>query len=198
MDIVGVTRYLTLEITEQAYRQAAFPMASPDHGLITWHRPDPRAIIPLDSLHIPRRLLRSLKHEPFDVTYDHDFAAVMLGCAENRPVWISREFHETYGALYREGKAHSVEVLRRRRLVGGLYGVHLGGAFFAESMFHRVTNASKIALIRLVQRLRERDFALLDVQYLTPHLARFGAVEIPHREYIRRLRHALSRSCSFP
>jgi leucyl/phenylalanyl-tRNA--protein transferase len=197
MDIVGVTTKLTVDMTEEAYRLAVFPMASPEHGLITWHCPDPRAILPLESLHVPRRLLRSLRRERFEVTFDHDFAAVMRGCAESRPVWIGPEFHEVYGELHREGKAHSVEVSRGGRLVGGLYGVHLGGAFFAESMFHRATDASKVALIRLVQRLCERDFALLDVQYLTPHLARFGAVEIPHREYVRRLRRALSLHCAF-
>jgi leucyl/phenylalanyl-tRNA--protein transferase len=198
MDIVGVTRNLTVEMTEQAYRRAVFPMAAPEHGLVTWQCPDPRAIIPLDALHVPRRLLRSLKRVRFVITFDRQFAAVMRGCAEGRPVWIGQEFHGVYRELHREGKAHSVEVLCDEHLVGGLYGVHLGGAFFAESMFHRVTDASKLALVRLVQKLCERGFTLLDVQYLTPHLARFGAVEIPHREYVRSLERALAHSCSFP
>jgi leucyl/phenylalanyl-tRNA--protein transferase len=198
MDVVGVTRELTVELVERAYRQAVFPMAAPEHGLFTWHCPDPRALIPLDGFHVPRRLLRFLKNEPFTVTFDRDFAAVMRHCAEGRPVWISAEFHRVYGKLHRLGKAHSVEVRHGERLVGGLYGVHLGGAFFAESMFHRVTNASKAALVHLVERLRKRKFALLEVQYLTPHLEQFGTITVPHRDYVRRLREALAQDRPFP
>jgi leucyl/phenylalanyl-tRNA--protein transferase len=122
----------------------------------------------------------------------------MRGCAAGRPVWIGREFFHVYGQLHRRGQAHSVEVWQEERLVGGLYGVHLGGAFFAESKFHRVTDASKVAVVHLAQRLRERGFRLLEVQYLTEHLAQFGTMEISDAEYMRRLREALAADCVFP
>ena len=197
MDIVGVTREITLDVIERAYRNGVFPMAAPEHGVITWHRPDPRAILPLDALHVPRRLARTLRQGGFTISFDRDFAGVMRGCAEGRPVWISEEFHGLYGELHRLGKAHSVEVWSGQRLVGGAYGVHLGGAFFAESKFHRQRDASKVAVVSLATHLHERGFALLEVQYLTPHLAQFGVVTIPDREYAHRLRHALSLSCAF-
>ena len=122
----------------------------------------------------------------------------MRGCGEGRPVWISPDFHRIYGVLFRQGKAHSVEVWVEERLVGGCYGVHLGGAFFAESKFHRERDASKVAVASLVARLRERGFALLEVQYLTEHLAQFGTLEISDRQYARRLRQALALDCTFP
>lgn len=191
MDIVGVTREITADLVERAYRTAVFPMAAPEHGVITWHRPDPRAIIPLDTFHIPRRLARTIRSNRFDVTFDRDFPAVMRGCAEGRPVWISDDFHRVYGELHRQGKAHSVEVWSGERLVGGLYGVHLGGAFFAESKFHRARDASKVAVATLATRLSDRGFILLEVQYLTDHLAQFGAITISDREYARLLTSAL-------
>ena len=119
----------------------------------------------------------------------------MAACAEGRPAWISAEFQTVYGELHARGKAHSVEVWVDGLLAGGVYGVHLGGAFFAESKFHRVTDMSKVALAHLVSRLRERGFALLEVQYLTKHLAQFGVVEVPHREYMRQLSLALELEC---
>jgi leucyl/phenylalanyl-tRNA---protein transferase len=198
MDVVAVTREMTVELVEQAYRSGVFPMAAPEHDVITWHRPDPRAIIPLEAFHLSRRLARTLRSGRFRVTFDQDFAGVMDGCAEGRPVWISADFRRIYGALFRQGKAHSVEVWSDARLVGGLYGVHLGGAFFAESKFHRERDASKVAVASLVARLRERGFALLEVQYLTEHLAQFGTLEIGDRQYTRRLRQALALSCTFP
>ena len=155
------------------------------------------AILPLDSFHVSRSLARSLRRGGFEVTFDHDFDGVMAACAERKPTWISDEFRTVYGALHRAGKAHSVEVWVDGGLAGGVYGVHLGGAFFAESKFHRVTDMSKIALTQLVWRLRERGFALLEVQYLTDHLAQFGVVELSHREYLRRLELALELDCSF-
>ena len=133
----------------------------------------------------------------FTVTYDQAFTDVMRGCANRRPTWISGEFLRGYTALHRLGEAHSVEVWHQGRLAGGTYGVHLGGAFFAESKFHTVTDASKVALAKLVERLNERGFALLEVQYLTEHLAQFGVVEIPHAEYMRRLEAALKLKCDF-
>jgi len=131
------------------------------------------------------------------VTFDRDFAGVIASCAERKPTWISEEFFTVYGALHRAGKAHSVEVWVDGALAGGVYGVCLGAAFFAESKFHRVTDMSKVALAHLVWRLRERGFMLLEVQYRTEHLAQFGVVEIPHKEYLGRLRAALEIPRSF-
>jgi leucyl/phenylalanyl-tRNA--protein transferase len=196
-DLVGVTRRLSIDRVVEAYRTGAFPMAVPEAGVVTWHHPDSRAVIPLDAFHVPRRLRRTLRQGRFEVTFDTAFSRVMRGCAAGRPVWIGPEFYTVYGALHRRGQAHSVEVWREGKLVGGLYGVHLGGAFFAESKFHRVTDASKVALVHLAQRLRERGFRLLEVQYLTEHLAQFGTVTISDEEYLRRLQDALSVERSF-
>jgi leucyl/phenylalanyl-tRNA--protein transferase len=197
MDIVGVTREITADLAERAYRTGVFPMAAPEHGVITWHRPDPRAIIPLDAFHVPRRLARTIRSRRFEVSFDRDFPAVMRGCAEGRPVWISDDFHRIYGELHGQGKAHSVEVWSGAYLVGGLYGVHLGAAFFAESKFHRERDASKVALATLATHLREKGFTLIEVQYLTVHLAQFGTVTVPDREYVRLLRAALAVERSF-
>jgi leucyl/phenylalanyl-tRNA--protein transferase len=133
------------------------------------------------------------------VTVDRDFAGVMRACADARAegTWISETILESYQALHRLGLAHSVEVCRDNRLVGGLYGVHLGGAFFGESMFHRETHASKVALVALVDRLRRRGFSLLDTQWVTPHLEQFGAIEISRAEYLKRLKKALAKECPF-
>ena len=196
-DIVGVTREITLELVEQAYRHAVFPMAAPEYEVFTWHRPDPRAIIPLDGFHIPRRLRRTLRSNRFEVTFDTAFRRVMRGCAAGRPVWIGKEFFDLYGRLHHLGKAHSVEVWREGHLAGGLYGVHLGAAFFAESKFHRDRDASKVALASLLLHLRDQGFDLLEVQYLTSHLAQFVPMTIPDREYVRRLSRALERDCPF-
>ena len=181
-----------------AYRHGIFPMADELSGDTLWFRPDPRAIIPLDGFHVSRSLARERRRGTFEVRVDADFTGVMRGCAD-RPegTWISPRFVEVYGALHEAGMAHSVEAWREGRLVGGTYGLALGGAFMAESMFHRETDASKVALAALVVRLRERGFALLDVQYLTPHLESLGAVEITRREYERRLEQALALDCSF-
>lgn len=183
-------------ILEHAYRNACFPMPNWT-GRLGWYRPDPRAILPLDKFHASRSLLRKLKNNYFQVTYDQDFKGVMLGCAARKDTWINDEFLRVYSAMHELGKAHSVEVWRSGELVGGTYGVHLGGAFFAESKFHTATDASKVALAKLVERLRARGFALLEVQYLTAHLAQFGVVEIPDSEYVRRLEAALKLTCAF-
>jgi leucyl/phenylalanyl-tRNA--protein transferase len=196
-DIVGITRHLSLERVVDAYAAGVFPMAVPEARVVTWHRPDPRAVIPLDAFHVPRRLARTLRQGRFEVTFDKAFADVMRGCAAGRPVWIGPEFHRVYGELHRRGQAHSVEVWLAGELVGGLYGVHLGGAFCAESKFHRATDASKVAVASLIHRLNERGFLLLEVQYLTEHLAQFGTVEIPDEEYQRRLREALAVTRTF-
>jgi len=169
-------------------------------GDIGWFSPDPRGILPLDTFHVPSRLARVIRQGQFDVTVDRAFEAVMRACAE-RPdegTWISDEILQSYVAIHRLGLAHSVEVRLDGALVGGLYGVHLGGAFFGESMFHRVTDASKVALAGLVDRLRSAGFRLLDVQWVTPHLARFGAIELPRSDYLARLKAAVDRDCRFP
>ncbi len=183
---------------EFAYRRGVFPMYDPRTGEMLWFQPDPRAIIPLDGFHISRSLAKTLRQGRFEVRFDTDFVGVMRGCADREEeTWISEDFIEVYGALHRQGKAHSVEVLCNGVLVGGTYGVALGGAFMAESMFHYETDASKVALAALVERLNARGYTLLDVQYLTPHLQSLGAIEIPHRVYYDRLRRALRLNCTF-
>lgn len=182
----------------RAYREGIFPMAV-EGGEIAWFSPDPRGIIPLEAFHRSARLARVIRSGRFETAVDRDFEGVMRACAlrPGEGTWISEEIVQSYVTLHRLGIAHSVEVWREDRLVGGLYGVHLGGAFFGESMFHRETDASKVALAELVDRLTRRGFRLLDVQWLTPHLAQFGAVEIPRRQYLVRLRQALEVECAF-
>ncbi len=188
---------LTPELVLQAYSVGAFPMADPD-GEIGWYSPNPRAIIPLDRFHVPRTVRQLIRRGGFEVRVNTAFGEVIAACAD-RPegTWISDEIIAVYRMLHRRGYAHSVESWHGGKLAGGLYGVTLGGAFFGESMFTRVTGASKVALAALVERLRARSFVLLDTQWSTPHLARFGAVEIPRREYLRRLRAALARPRRF-
>jgi leucyl/phenylalanyl-tRNA--protein transferase len=177
-----------------AYSQGIFPMAQPD-GEIYWYDPDPRAIIPLDSFHLPRTLARRIRKGGFEMRVDTDFRAVITACAEPAPgretTWISPEIIDTYCELHDLGFAHSVETWIDGELAGGLYGVTLGGLFAGESMFSRATDASKIALVYLVERLNKRNFRLLDIQFMTDHLRRFGAIEIPRRQYKRYLEKAL-------
>lgn len=183
---------------EFAYKRGVFPMYHDEIDELRWYMPDPRAILPLDGFHTSRSLAKTIRQGVFEARYDTDFEGVMRGCADREEgTWISEEFIALYGELHRMGKAHSVETWRDGRLVGGTYGVSLGGAFMAESMFHRETDASKVALHALVSRLNERGYALLDVQYVTPHLQSLGAIEIPHREYYARLRRALRLPCKF-
>lgn len=170
-----------------AYIHGIFPMADPATGEIWWFRPDPRAILPIHGMHVSRSLRRVLRSGRFDVTVDRDFEAVMRGCADREETWISEDLIRAYTELHRMGYAHSVEAWRGGRLVGGVYGVSIGAAFMAESMFHRETDASKVALHALVTRLAEKDYELLDVQYQTPHLASLGVIEISLAEYLRRL-----------
>jgi leucyl/phenylalanyl-tRNA---protein transferase len=181
-----------------AYASGWFPMGD-DDGQIRWYSPDPRGVIPLDHFHLPRRLARTIRQQRFDIRIDTAFRAVVTACAEDREegTWITREIIDSYTALHERGLAHSVEVWQDERLVGGLYGVSLRAAFFGESMFHHVTDASKVALAALVDRLRDRGFRLLDVQWVTPHLERFGALEIPRRQYLRRLAQALDAEARF-
>ncbi len=182
----------------RAYREGRFPMGL-DGGEIGWFSPDPRGILPLDTFHVPARLQRVLRQGLFEIRIDPSFEAVMRACAARRGdgTWINAEILASYLALHRLGLAHSVEVWMEGGLAGGLYGVHLGGAFFGESMFHRAPNASKIALVALADRLTRRGFLLLDTQWVTSHLEQFGAVEIPRRQYLRLLAAALEKPCDF-
>lgn len=181
-----------------AYQQGVFPMGMED-GSIGWFSPDPRGIIPLETFHVPARLQRVMRSGRFATTVNRDFEGVMRACAANREdgTWMTEELLRAYVGLHALGLAHSVEVWRADRLVGGLYGVHLGGAFFGESMFHTETDASKVALVTLVERMRARGFTLLDIQWVTPHLERFGAIEIPRGEYLTQLANALELDCRF-
>lgn len=180
-----------------AYRQGVFPMGYPGRRMITWHRPKTRAILPLEELHISKSLQRTLKKHAFRVSYDEAFLEVMRGCAERKQTWITRDIFRVYQQLQMMGQAHSVEVWVDEQLAGGVYGVHIGGAFFAESKFHRVTDMSKVALVHLAQRLRERGFGLLEVQYLTDHLSQFGVREVEDAEYVKMLDAALKLDCKF-
>jgi leucyl/phenylalanyl-tRNA---protein transferase len=188
---------LPVPVLRAAYMDGWFPMGEQGTRLIEWFSPDPRGILPLTRFHVPARLDRTVRAGRFDIRIDTAFAEVMDRCAERDDTWISDVIRETYQAMHAEGEAHSVECWREGHLVGGLYGVALGGAFFGESMFHIDTDASKVALVALVDRLRERDFALLDLQWVTPHLAQFGATEIRRGPYLQLLRQALARRCRF-
>ncbi|MHC5108315.1 MAG: leucyl/phenylalanyl-tRNA--protein transferase [Planctomycetota bacterium] len=180
-----------------AYAVGIFPMAD-DNGELRWLAPDPRAVIELDRFKTSRSLRAAVRRQLFKVRVNTAFEQVICSCAE-RPegTWISPEIFEAYCRLHELGFAHSVESWQHGQLVGGLYGVSLGGAFFGESMFHRVTDASKVALVALVERMKERGFVLLDIQFTTEHLQRFGAVEIPRFEYERRVAAAVRLQRSF-
>ena len=194
---------LTPEILLAAYAAGVFPMAeSADDPELFWVDPRRRGILPLDAFHVPRRLRRVVRQTVFDIRCDSAFEDVMLGCAEaseKRPnTWINDKIVQLYAALFARGAAHSVECWQQGVLVGGLYGVSLGAAFFGESMFSRENDASKVALVHLVARLRIGGFRLLDTQFLTPHLARFGGIEITRTRYHRLLADALSYRAVFP
>lgn len=183
------------EVLVQAYAQGYFPMGDGRNGAIQWYTADPRAILPLDAFHVPRRLRRALRQAGFAFTRDTDFEAVIRGCAGRESTWISESIVRSYLSLHQAGFAHSVETRLEGELVGGLYGVHLGGVFFGESMFHRVPNASKAALVHLVEHLRERGFRMLEIQMITPLTEQFGAVHVSREEYAGRLREALLADC---
>ncbi|HTZ34728.1 MAG TPA: leucyl/phenylalanyl-tRNA--protein transferase [Stellaceae bacterium] len=194
---------LTPEMLLRAYRSGIFPMAeSADDPDLFWVDPKRRGILPLDAFHLPRRLRRVVRQGRFAIRVDSDFAATLAGCAEateKRPnTWINAEIVRLYAALFAAGAAHSVEAWRDGTLAGGLYGVSIGGAFFGESMFSRVADASKVALVHLVALLRQGGFRLLDLQFVTPHLAQFGAIEVPRAEYRRLLAEALGYRAVFP
>ena len=184
------------ELLLEAYAAGIFPMGMPN-GEIHWYSPDPRGIIPLENFHTPRGLRRTLKLPEWELRIDSDFGAVLAGCAAREDTWITEFIAQSYAQLFDSGHAHSVEIWRDGILAGGLYGVALGGAFFGESMFHHVTDASKVALWHLVQLLRKNGFTLLDTQWSTPHLEQFGAIEIPRSQYLSRLRAALRQKAIF-
>ena len=193
---------ITPEILLRAYACGIFPMAeSADDPVIHWIDPRKRGVLLPGSFHLPRSLAKTVRQGRFDIRFDTAFPAVLDGCAEPAPgrrqTWINRPIRDLYLALFRMGHAHSVETWREDRLVGGLYGVSLGGAFFGESMFSRETDASKVALVHLWERLMLGGYRLLDTQFLTEHLARFGAAEIGRAQYHRLLEEALSASASF-
>jgi len=183
----------------EAYASGWFPMAIAP-GEIRWYSPDPRGIIPLDTFHVPRRLARALRARAFEIRLDTAFRDVIVACSDRENAdgnWIDGAIIESYCNLFAEGHAHSVEAWQDGALVGGLYGVALGGAFFGESMFHRVADASKAALVALVDRLHARGYTLLDTQWVTHHLRQFGAIEIPRRRYLRLLDDALRVETAF-
>jgi leucyl/phenylalanyl-tRNA--protein transferase len=189
---------LTPEILLNAYAQGLFPMAERrDDPTLYWVSPEKRGVIPLDGFHVPRRLARTLRNRRYRLTTDRAFVEVMRGCAKPAPgreqSWINDEILRLYAALHAGGHAHSVECWQGDELVGGLYGVSLGAAFFGESMFSDARDASKVALVHLVELLRRGGFILLDTQFLTPHLAGFGAYEIPREAYLARLHQAIAR-----
>jgi leucyl/phenylalanyl-tRNA--protein transferase len=195
----GFSSVLTPETLIAAYASGIFPMAVNKRGDIRWFSPDPRALIPLDErFHISHGLKRALKTNPFEVTVDQDFEAVIRACSTSHgETWISKGIIRSYCELHQLGFAHSIETRLDGKLVGGLYGVHLRGAFFGESMFHRATDASKLALVALVERLRSCGFVLLDTQWTTPHLLQFGTFEIPRTDYLQLLGEALQHDCQF-
>lgn len=187
---------ITPELLLRAYASGLFPMADgADDPELFWVEPEIRGLIPLDAFHIPKSLAKTVRRAPFEIRFDHDFDAVVAACAESvegRPsTWINSTITELYGSLHRLGHAHSVEAWQDGKLVGGLYGVSLRQVFFGESMFSRATDASKVCLVHLVERLKERGFTLLDTQFTTDHLKRFGAIDVPRDDYYELLDAAL-------
>lgn len=186
----------------RAYATGVFPMAEEaDNPEIFWVRPEKRGIIPLEAFHVSHSLRKTVRRGLFDIRYDTDFQGVIDGCAsgngDRARTWINQPIREAYGQLFELGYCHTVEAWRDGRLVGGLYGIALGSAFFGESMFSRERDASKVCLVHLVGRLIEKDFTLLDTQFTTDHLERFGAVEVPRRQYQKMLETALAQPANF-
>jgi len=186
---------LTPEEILQAYRHGLFPMPHPFTGKIDWFSPDPRGILPLDGFRASHSLRRSMKR--FDISFDRDFEGVIDGCGDRLQSWITSDMRRAYVELFRRGHAHSVEAWSGKTIAGGVYGVHVGGAFMAESMFHRKTDAGKAALAALVGRLSERGFVLCDLQMVTPATAPLGAIPIPRHDYLRRLKKAVDLAVSW-
>ena len=188
---------LTVELLEACYRAGAFPMAD-GYGRIEFYRSDPRSVLELEDLRVSKSLARVIRKGVYEVRVDEDFEGVVRACADREETWIDARIIRGFVRLHEAGKAHSVEAYDREdKLVGGLYGVALGGAFMGESMFSRASDASKVCLVNLVERLRERGYVLLDCQIQNDHLASLGAIEIPEKEYLGRLKEALKLSRSF-
>lgn len=196
--LVAIGGDLSVGRLRLAYRSGIFPWTV---NPISWWSPDPRGIFELEQFHIPRSLAKFMSRQPFEVTIDRAFREVMQACAQptakRNGVWITPEFIEAYTRLHEAGDAHSVECWRDGELVGGIYGVSLGGLFAGESMFHHATNASKVALSKLVAILQQRGFALFDIQMITPATRQLGATTIPRDEYLQRLRQAVRMDCAF-
>lgn len=197
---------ISMEITPQvllkAYSCGIFPMAeSADDPALYWIEPQQRGLLPLDSVHVPRRLARNVRRQTFDIRVDHDFAGVIRGCSASRSgrrsTWINARIRELYGELFQSGYCHTVEAWQGARLVGGLYGVALGGVFFGESMFSRQSDASKVALLHLIARLIHGGFTLLDTQFVTEHLRQFGTMEVDRAEFHTILETALEHDGDF-
>lgn len=183
---------LTPTLLLRAYSNGVFPMGDDDTGAIHWYAPNPRGILPLDAFHIPDNLQRRVERDEFEVTADREFETVIRACADRERTWITEPIIRVYTQLHKMGFAHSVECWQNGTLAGGLYGVALGGAFFGESMFYRISNASKVALVHLVRQMRAGGYTLLDTQYSNPHLEQFGVVEIPREEYEDQLADAIT------
>lgn len=179
------------------YASGAFPMADEDTNKINWYMPEIRTVIPIDNFNFPRSLRKFIEKSDYEIKYDTDFLSVVKGCADREATWISEKLIQAYLRLKKMGYIHTVETWEKGKLVGGLYGVTFRGAFFGESMFSRKPQASKSALINLLYHLREKNFALLDVQFMTPHLKMFGAAEISMDEYNELLYSAYVRGCEF-
>ena len=192
----GRVKIIPASLLLEAYCTGIFPMAMED-GEIGWFSPDPRGIIPLSAFHIPHGLKRVLKKRVFEIRFNTAFEAVMRACAKRTETWISEQIVRSYVNLHQLGFAHSVEAWQGDELAGGLYGVSIHGAFFGESMFYRVPDASKVALVELVNRLNAQGFRLLDTQYVNEHLKQFGATEISRPTYLRLLKAALAIECKF-
>jgi leucyl/phenylalanyl-tRNA--protein transferase len=199
--LVFVGGRLSVDRLLDGYRHGIFPWPASPHEPMLWWSPDPRAILPLDGMHASRRLQRTIRSGKFAVTANSAFADVLAGCAtgrgRERGTWLTPEMIDAYTELHRLGYAHSVEAWHEGELAGSVYGVAIGGFFSAESMFHRVRDASKVALARLVEHLRGRGYELLDIQQWTPHTGRLGAVEIPRRDYLLRLAEAVDLPVTF-
>ncbi len=174
-----------------------FPMANEKTGKINWYEPEKRAILPLYGLRISRNLNRRIKHKTYSVTFDKSFREVITNCSKRTTTWISDEIIESYQNLFSLGYVHSVETWKRKKLVGGLYGVSIGGAFFGESMFSVEVDASKVALVKLVEHLNKKNFILVDCQFMTSHLKSLGAIDIPKTEYLTLLSRAINLSTNF-
>jgi len=179
------------------YASGAFPMADAETGNINWYLPEIRTIIPLNNYNIPRSAKKAIDDENFEIRFDINFEGVLEGCADRESTWISEELKSAYRRLKQRGHIHTAETWKNGQLVGGLYGVTFRGAFFGESMFSKVTQASKAALVALLKRLKEKEFVLLDVQYMTEHLRMFGAIEISFEKYTKLVHKAYTKVCEF-